>query len=220
MSNIKVLLVEDHMITRQGIGRLLKGSHFSIVGEASDGEEAVKLAVDKKPDVIIMDIALPKMSGVEATRQIKLLCPTTAILILSAYDDDQYIVSLLDMGVAGYLLKTTSGEDLIRAIDAVYKGESILDHTITKKVVNRFIQSEGKPSRVKDHEALSDREMEILKLAAKGLTNQQIADEVMVSRRTVEGYLRSIFNKLDVGSRTEAVLRGLKKRWFVLEELV
>jgi len=134
LCKIKVLLVEDHMITRQGVHRLLEESDFDIVGEAGDGEQAVKLAVENKPDVIIMDIALPKLNGVDATRQIKSLCPTTAILILSAYDDDEYVFSLLDIGIAGYLLKTTSGDELARAVEAVHKGESILDSAITNKV--------------------------------------------------------------------------------------
>ena len=219
MSGIKVLLVEDHTITRFGICRLLEKNNFTVVGEAGDGEQPINLAVEKKPDVIIMDIALPKLSGVQATRQIKQLCPTSAILILSAYDDDEYIFSLLEMGVAGYLLKTASGEELIRAVESVYKGESILDNAITNKVIHRFVKSGEKPPDIKQHEALSERELEILKLAAKGLNNKEIADQIFLSRRTIEGYLRSVFNKLGVGSRTEAVIHSLKMGWFNLADI-
>jgi len=217
LSKIKVLLVEDHMITRQGVHRLLEESDFDIVGEAGDGEQAVKLAVENKPDVIIMDIALPKLNGVDATRQIKSLCPTTAILILSAYDDDEYVFSLLDIGIAGYLLKTTSGDELARAVEAVHKGESILDSAITNKAINRFGTTNNMQPSKNLCEALSSREVEIVTLAAKGMTNQNIADTMMVSKRTVEGYMRSIFNKLAVGSRTEAVICGLKKGWLALD---
>ena len=217
MSRIRVLLVEDHMITRQGVHRLLEDSDFDIVGEAGDGERAVQLAVENKPDVIIMDIALPKLNGVDATKQIKSLCPTTAVLILSAYDDDEYVFSLLDIGVAGYLLKTTSGDELTHAVEAVHKGESILDSAVTNKVINRFKDFGTMPPVVKAHDTLSSREAEIMQLAAKGMTNQEIADTIMVGKRTVEGYMRSIFNKLAVGSRTEAVIYGLKKGWFTLD---
>ncbi|MFC1978405.1 response regulator [Chloroflexota bacterium] len=217
MSKIKILLVEDHMITRQGVHRLLEESDFDIVGEASDGEQAVQLAVENMPDVIIMDIALPKLNGVDATRQIKSLCPGTAILILSAYDDDEYVFSLLDIGVAGYLLKTTSGDELTRAVEAVHNGESILDATVTQKVINRFKVHGSTPPNIKIHETLSSREVEIMKLASKGMTNQEIADIITVSKRTVEEYMRSIFNKLAVGSRTEAVICGLKKGWLALD---
>ncbi|MFC1999099.1 response regulator [Chloroflexota bacterium] len=221
MSRIKVLLAEDHMITRQGIRRLLEGEgDIDIVGEADDGDQAVKLALEKKPDVIIMDIAMPILNGVEATRRIKSVCPTVAVLILSAYDDDEYVFGLLDMGVAGYLLKTATGDELIRAVEAANNGESVLDNAITSKLISRF-RTPGDVAvvGVKPYESLSERETQILKLAARGMSNQDIADELIISKRTVEGYMRSIFNKLGVGSRTEAVIYGLKRGWFALDEL-
>jgi len=220
MGIIRVLLAEDHLITRQGIRRLLESEKdLTVVGEAGDGEEAVQLAVELKPDVIIMDIAMPKLNGIEATRQIKLICPATAVLILSAYDDDEYIFGLLETGAAGYLLKTVSGDELTNAIRAVYKGEPVLDPIITRKVINHFrIPSKGaKIGRASEH--LSSREMDIIKLAAKGMSNKDIADELHLSRRTVEGNLRTIFNKLGVGSRTEAVIQAMGRGWLTLEEL-
>jgi DNA-binding NarL/FixJ family response regulator len=220
MRSIKVLLAEDHVITRQGMRRLLEDEDdLTIVGEAGDGEEAVQMATERQPDVIIMDIAMPKLNGIEATRQIKLLRPTTAVLILSAYDDDEYVFGLLEAGAAGYLLKTVSGDELIRAIRAVYKGEPVLDPIIARKVINRFRFPDKVPGRGRLPDHLSDREMDVIKLAAKGMTNKDIAAELRLSNRTVEGHLRTIFNKLGVGSRTEAVLCALREGWFALEDL-
>jgi NarL family two-component system response regulator LiaR len=220
MSTISVLLAEDHVITREGIRRLLEAEKgVTVVGEAGDGEEAVQMAGELKPDVVIMDIAMPKLNGIEATRQIKLVQPRTAVLILSAYDDDEYVFALLKAGAAGYLLKSVSGDELTRAIQAVYKGEPVLDPVVARKVVNYF----RIPGKVKGlerpSEHLSERETDIIKLAAMGMTNKDIADKLHLSNRTVEGHLRTIFNKLGVGSRTEAVLYGLRKGWLTLEEL-
>jgi NarL family two-component system response regulator LiaR len=220
MSGIKVLLAEDHVITRQGMCRLLEEeSDLAVVGEAGDGEEAVQMVTERQPDVIIMDIAMPKLNGIEATRQIKLLCPSTAVLALSAYDDDEYVFGLLEAGAAGYLLKTANGDQLIHAIRAVYKGEPVLDPIVARKVINRFRSPGQVMGSERRPEHLSDREMDVMKLAAKGMSNKEIADELVLSKRTVEGHLRSIFNKLGVASRTEAVLYGLRKGWFALEDL-
>ena len=128
MDKIRLLLADDHVITRQGIRRLLEDeADLEVIGEASNGEEAVHMATEMKPDVILMDIAMPKLNGIEATRQIKLTFPTTAVLVLSAYDDDEYVFGLLKAGAAGYLLKHTSGDELTHAIRAVHKGEPVLD---------------------------------------------------------------------------------------------
>jgi len=220
MNSINVLLAEDHVITRQGIRRLIEDEKgVKVIGEASDGEEAVQMATDLKPDIIIMDIAMPKLNGIEATRQIKLISPRTAVLILSAYDDDEYVFALLKVGAAGYLLKNVSGDELARAIRAVYKGEPVLDPIVARKVMNYFKLPGKARGLERPSEHLSNRETDILKLAAKGMTNKDIADKLHLSNRTVEGHLRTIFNKLGVGSRTEAVLYGLRKGWFTLEEL-
>ncbi len=221
MSEISIILGEDHMITRQGIRRLLEDEQdFTIVGEGNNGEEVVRLVSEKKPDVVIMDIAMPKLNGIEATRQIKLSNPRTGVLILSAYDDDEYVFALLKAGAAGYLLKSVSGDELIRAVKAIHKGEPVLAPSIAMKVMNYFKLPEKVPAMEGESEHLSDRELEIIRLAAKGLTNKEIAENLHLSYRTIEGHLRDIFNKLGVGSRTEAVLYGLKKGWFTLEELV
>ncbi len=221
MTNIRVLLCEDHLITRQGIRRLLEDEKgIEVVGEASNGEEAIKLVNEVKPDVILMDVAMPKLNGIEATRQIKLINPQMNILILSAYDDDEYVFALLKAGANGYLLKNVSGDELVRAIKAVQKGEPVLNPTVAMKVVNYFRLNETKVPAAEESTHLSERELGIIRLAAKGLTNKDIAENLHLSYRTVEGHLRDIFNKLGVGSRTEAVLHGLKMGWFTLEELV
>ena len=220
MSTIKILMAEDHVITRQGICRLLEDEKdLKVIGEASDGEEAVQMVTEMQPDVVIMDIAMPKLNGIEATRQIKLIRPATAVLILSAYDDDEYVFGLVEAGAAGYLLKTASGEEVTRAIRAVHKGEPVLDPIIARKVLNRF-RFPGKVPRVGiPSEHLSKREIDVIRLAAKGMSNKGIADELHLSRRTVEGNLRTIFNKLGVGSRTEAVIKAMGKGWLTLEEV-
>jgi NarL family two-component system response regulator LiaR len=221
MTDIRVVLCEDHLITRQGIRRLLEDEKgLEVVGEASNGEEVIQLVSEVKPDVILMDVAMPKLNGIEATRQIKLISPKTNILILSAYDDDEYVFALLKAGANGYLLKNVSGDELVRAIKAVYKGDPVLNPVVAKKVVNYFRLGENKIPTADDAAKLSERELSVIRLAAKGLTNKDIAENLHLSYRTVEGHLRDIFNKLGVGSRTEAVLQGLKMGWFTLEELV
>lgn len=220
MSVIKVLVAEDHLITRQGICRLLEDeSHLTVIGEAGNGEEAVQMVGELEPDVVIMDVAMPKLNGIEATRQIKLIRPATAVLILSAYDDDEYVFGLVEAGAAGYLLKTASGEELSRAIKAVHKGEPVLDPVIARKVLNRLRFPDKIPRVARPVEHLSEREIDIIKLAARGMSNKDIANELHLSRRTIEGNLRTIFNKLGVGSRTEAVMQAVGRGWLTLDEL-
>jgi NarL family two-component system response regulator LiaR len=220
MNPIRVLLAEDHVITRQGIRRVLEdASGIRVVGEAGDGEEAVALAAEAQPDVVIMDIAMPRLNGIEATKQIRAARPTTAVLILSAYDDDEYVFGLLEAGAAGYLLKTVSGDELIRAVRAVFEGEPVLDPVVARKVIDRVTSHAKTREPPKASEALTDREMEVLGLAATGMGNKEISNKLNLSRRTVEGTLRAVFNKLRVSSRLEAILFGLKKGWFKLEEL-
>src|SRR4030042_2779860 len=220
MNSTTILLADDHVLVRQGTRELLEHENdLLVVGEAGDGEEAVELAASLHPDVVIMDIAMPKMSGIEATRKIKSMQPATAVLILSAYDDDQYIFALLEAGAAGYLLKDVPAQELIEAIRAVHAGESILHPAIARKVINRFALPRQEVTTGIQSDQLSDREMEVLKLAAKGMTNMEIANELSLSVRTVQGHLSNIFSKMQVGSRTEAVIQALGKGWFTLEEI-
>jgi DNA-binding NarL/FixJ family response regulator len=220
LAKIKVLIADDHAVVREGTRRILEQEpDMEVVGEAGDGEEAVNLATSLKPDVAIIDIAMPKLDGIEATKRIKATWPSINVLILSAYDDDQFIFSLLEAGAAGYLLKSIRSRELIDAIRAVYSGESVLHPSIARKVLNRFVSTSGKPEGQEQTGVLSDREMEVLKLAAKGLSNQDIAEKLCLSIRTVQGHLGHIFNKLQVGSRTEAVVRALKEGWVTLDDV-
>ena len=219
MSEIRVLLAEDHLLMREGIRRLLQQEEgLVVVGEASDGEEAVKLASELKPDVIIMDVAMPKVNGIEATKAIKAQYPNIAVLVLSAHDNDEYVFALLEAGAAGYLLKTASGDELVNAIRSVHSGEPVLHPSVLRKVMGYF-HHDSRPARQEQPSTpLTEREKEVLLLAARGMSNKGIASQLFLSSRTVEGYLRSIFNKVGVGSRTEAVLYALRRGWFKLEE--
>lgn len=220
MDTITILLADDHVLVRQGTRELLeREDDLEVIGEAGDGEEAVALAVDLRPDVVIMDIAMPKLSGIEATRRIKSAQPDSAVLILSAYDDDQYIFALLEAGAAGYLLKDIPAQELVEAIRAVHAGESILHPAIARKVINRFASPLREVTTAIESDELTDREMEVLKLAAKGMTNMEIAKALSLSVRTIQGHLSNIFSKMQVGSRTEAVIQALGKGWFTLEEI-
>lgn len=219
MNQIRILLAEDHLVVREGLRQLLKQEKdLSVVGEASDGEEAAQLAAQLEPDLVVIDIAMPKLNGIEATKRIKMSSPATAVLILSAYDNDAYIFASLEAGAAGYLLKTAGGDELINAIRAVYSGEPVFHPVVARKVIDYFRRSAKASYEAQPSEVLSEREMQVLKLAAKGMGNKSIAHALSLSTRTVEGHLRSIFNKLGVASRTEAVLYGLRKAWFTLED--
>jgi DNA-binding NarL/FixJ family response regulator len=220
MSTIKILIADDHAVVRDGTRQILEQEKdMEVIAEAADGAEAIKLAGSTRPDVAIIDIAMPGVDGIEATRQIKSLYPKIAVLILSAYDDDQFIFSLLEAGAAGYLLKSVRGRELIDAVRQVHAGESVLHPAIARKVLNRFVPSSGKTPGQKSAEVLSDREIEVLKYATRGLSNQNIADELCLSLRTVQAHLGHIFNKLQVSSRTEAVVRALKEGWVTLEDI-
>lgn len=219
MDKIKVLIADDHAVVREGTRRILEQEpDLEVVAEASDGEEAVEMANRFVPDVAIIDISMPKMDGIEATKRIKSHHPSIAVLILSAYDDDQFVFSLLDAGAAGYLLKSVRSREVIDAVRAIHGGESVLHPTVARKVLNRFVRTSAKPREREMAEALSDREMDILRLATRGLSNKDISKELGISIRTVQGHLQHIFNKLQVSSRTEAAVRALREGWVTLDD--
>ncbi len=220
MSYIKVMIADDHAVVREGTRRILEQEPgLVVIADATNGLEAIEMASRLKPDVAIIDISMPLLDGVETTKQIKNNCPEITVLILSAYDDDEFVFNLLEAGAAGYLLKDVRGRELVEAVKAVYAGESVLHPSIARKVLDRFVSTSQKPKKQGSLETLSQREREILKLATRGLSNRDIAEELCLSIRTVQGHLTHIFNKLQVVSRTEAVVRGLKEGWITLDDI-
>lgn len=218
--DVAILLAEDHVLVRESIRQALEREpNFKVVGEAGDGDEVVTMAKKLKPDVILMDISMPKLNGIEATKQIKAFRPSAVILILTAYDYEQYIFPLLEAGAAGYLLKDVTSRELISAISTVHKGDVVLHPAIARKVMSRFQHVKGEYAEKDASVLLTEREIVVLKMAAKGMRNSAIANELHLSVRTIESYLGTIFNKLGVGSRTEAVIQAMKRGWLTLEDL-
>jgi DNA-binding NarL/FixJ family response regulator len=215
--SIRVVLADDHAVVRKGIREFLEEEgDISVVAEAADGEEAVALVGEHRPDVAVLDIQMPGMTGIEATRRIKAENPDVRVLILTAYDDDPYIFALLQTGASGYILKTADSGALVEAVRAVYRGESALDPAVTRKVVQQLTR--GRPLGAQAMvEALTGREIEVLHLVAKGLTNKAIGQALGISDRTVQGHLANIYGKLSVNSRTEAVTEGLRQGWITIE---
>ena len=214
---IRVLLADDHVMVRRGIRQFLEeASDIEVVAEADDGAEAVGLVETHQPDVAVLDIRMPKVTGVDATRQIKKRFPQVRVLVLTAYDDDPYVFALLQAGADGYVLKTSDADELVRAVRTVHRGDTALSPEIAAKVVQQAVS--GRPeSAVGQIEALTDRELDVLRLAARGLTNRAIGHELGISHRTVQGHLASIYGKLGANSRTEAVTEALRRGWIVIE---
>lgn len=209
-TKIRVLLADDHVIVREGIRRLLESAKdIEVVAEAGDGEEAQALVQEHLPDVAVLDIQMPKASGIEVTRWLRAHLPQVGVLILTAYDDDPYVMAVLQAGANGYVLKTASSDDLIEAVHDVFEGKSALDPEITKKLMfNIFRQADQKPV-----EPLTDRELDVLRMAAKGYTNKAIGIQLNISDRTVQGHLAHIFDKMQATGRTEAVMRAVSLGW-------
>jgi DNA-binding NarL/FixJ family response regulator len=214
---IRVLLADDHVLVRQGIRQFLEDEgDVDVVAEANDGAEALSLVEQYQPDIAVLDIHMPEVTGIEATRRIKARFPQVRVLILTAYDDDPYVFALLQAGADGYVLKTASAEELVRAVHTVYEGQAALSPEIASKVVRQM--ASGKPGGAAEQvESLTERELDVLRLAAQGKTNRAIGSELDISHRTVQGHLASIYGKLGVNSRTEAVTEALRRGWIVIE---
>ena len=207
---IRVVLADDHHMVRAGIRELLEGAgDLKVVAEAGDGEEAQVLIAKHKPDVAVLDIQMPKASGIEVTRWVRAALPGVGVLILTAYDDDPYVMAVLQAGANGYVLKTAQADELIQAVRDVHEGKSALDPAITRKLMSSLFKTQ-------EHapvEALTDRELDVLRLAARGFTNKAIGVQLGISDRTVQGHLAHIFAKLQAASRTEAVMRAVSLGW-------
>jgi len=218
MEKIKILLVEDHLIVREGTRDLLQRMpDLVIIGEASNGQEGVDLALELKPDVVVMDIRLPVMNGIQAMSEIKSKSPETRVLILSAFDDDRYVFPILDAGANGYLLKTSSSEHLARAIRIINANGTVLDTKVQAKVLNRLRNRKENPNNPK--QALSERELEILEEVARGKSNKEVGEILSISHQTVQAHLKNIYSKLQMNSRTEVAAYAVSQGWFTLEWL-
>jgi two-component system, NarL family, response regulator LiaR len=208
-SSVRVLIVDDHAIVRKGIRALLsEAGGFEVVGEADTGQEAVLRAQESSPDVILMDLLMPGMDGIEATRQITGRQPNARILVLTSFAADDKVFPAIKAGALGYLLKDSSPEELVRAIRQVYRGEPSLHPTIARKL----LQEIARPAELQPApEALTDREMTVLRLIAQGLSNQEIADRISVSEPTVRTHVSRILGKLHLASRTQAALYAVRE---------
>lgn len=210
---IRVVIADDHNVVRKGIRDLLSDEDdITVVGEARNGQEAVDLALALRPDVVVMDIAMPELTGVEATRQLRAQAPGVRVLVLTAYDDDPYIYGLLDAGATGYILKTAESREIVRAVRATAAGQSALDPAIAPRLIARLSQPPA------GGDTLTERELEVLRRAARGLTNKQIGADLAISDRTVQNHLANIYAKLGVASRTEAVTAALQRQLIKLSE--
>lgn len=220
-TKVKILLADDHIMLRQGIHVLLdREPDFIVVAEAGDGDEAIKLTDEHNPDVVLMDVAMPKTGGLEATRQIKAAHPDTAIIVLTIYDDEEYILGFLEAGAAGYLMKSAYGEELSQAIRSVLAGDLVLHPAVGQKILHCFTSHFSRSAKSENSDQFTPREIDVLRLLARGMNNRHIALELDVSIRTVKGHLVSIFSKMKVKSRTEAILYALKRGLITLDEVI
>lgn len=212
MNKIRVLLADDHAIVRDGLRALLeKAGEIEVVGQAADGLEAVNLARDLKPDVVVMDLAMPHLNGIEATQRILKLHPEVRVLILSQHEDAQHVLDAVWAGAAGYLLKRDAGADLAEGIQSIHRWGAVLHPHAARTLIDAYQQCEC-ATRMDSYEHLTDREREVLILVAEGYTSQQIADMLHVSPKTVDGHRTSLMSKLDLHDRTEVVKYALKRQ--------
>jgi DNA-binding NarL/FixJ family response regulator len=213
-SKIRVLLADDHTVLREATAELVDHQpEMVVVGQAGTGEETVRLTRQLRPDVVVMDIAMPRGNGLQATRHIAGELPGTHVLVLTAHEDRDHVIPLLEAGAVGYLPKTVGLNELLTAIRAASRGESSLPPSIASVVVRHLSDVEAHPPKT----ALTDREMEVLCLVSQGLSNQQVARKLSLSVRTIEAHLTHIYNKLGIGSRTEAALLAQREGWVSFE---
>lgn len=204
---IRVLLADDHAVVRAGIRQFLEQApDITIVAEADDGAMAQTLITKHRPDVAVLDIQMPVSSGIDVTRWIRVNQPKVGVLVLTAYDDDPYVMAVLQAGANGYVLKTAAPNDIMQAVRDVYQGKSSLDPSVAHKLM-RYVS--GQRQSPPEYEPLTDREMEVLALAGKGYTNKAIGLQLGISDRTVQGHLAKTYSKLQANSRTEAVMRAV-----------
>lgn len=210
-------LVDDHPIVREGLrDRLRHEPDIEVVGEAADGWHAVRMVEERKPHVVLMDVVMPGISGIEATRRIKKVEPSVAVLILSAYEDDRYVLGLLEAGAAGYLLKSATGDEVVHSIRAIRAGESVLHPSIAARVLGLAVRP-GAASDATVTEPLTSQEMRIVQLVTRGHSNKEIALHLNLGLSTVKSHLVRIFDKMNVASRTEAAMEAVRRGWVDME---
>ncbi len=211
MNPIRILLADDHAVVRAGIRQFLEQvTDLTVVAEAEDGEAAMQMMLTHDPDVAVLDIQMPKATGIEVVRWARSKGLPSGLLVLTAYDDDPYVIAVIKAGANGYVLKTASPEEIIQAVREVHEGKTVLDPSVAGKLLSQFMHqpSAEKPDSP-GYEALTEREAEVLGLAGHGYTNKAIAVQLNISDRTVQGHLAKIFVKLQAASRTEAVMRAV-----------
>jgi DNA-binding NarL/FixJ family response regulator len=209
---IKLLLVDDHALVREGIrSSLVRYPSIKVVGEAGNGKEAVRMSHQLCPDIVLMDINMPEMSGVEATPLIRKQCPNTKIIILTVHDTKEYVSRLLRMGANGYVRKDTSPEELVRAIESVARGEAFFSPSVSKLLLQDYVEAAEKPSD-EGHESISEREQQVLKMISEGKTSKEVAAELNISTRTVETYRVRLKRKLEARNVAELLKRARERR--------
>jgi DNA-binding NarL/FixJ family response regulator len=207
---VKIIICDDQTIVRDGLAMLIKlEKDIQIVGEAEDGAQAVELAEKEKPDLVLMDLKMPVMNGVEATRRIKTKHPEIRVLVLTTYDDDQWVFDAIQAGASGYLLKDTPREKLVEAIRGTFTGKSYVDPSIAPKVLQQVSSHQTQPATFITNK-LTDREIEILRLVARGLSNTDIAEHLFLSEGTVRNHVSAILTKLEVSDRTQAAVIAIQ----------
>ncbi len=208
---IGVLIADDHPLVREGVRKILSTSEdIEVLGEASNGEEVLKLAAEKNPDVILMDINMPVLDGIEATKKIKASFPGIKIIALTIHEQEEYLFELIKAGACGYILKDINPDDLVSAVIGAYSGRSYLPPSMTSKVLEEFNRLATRPNEKASPRSLTRREMDVLQLVAKGNSNREIAQMLFISEKTVKNHLTSIFQKLGVQDRTQAALHAIK----------
>ncbi len=212
MEIIKVLIVDDHTVVRDGLSSIfMREEDFNVVGEAANGREAIERASELHPNIVLMDLRMPEMDGVEAMRRISSSDPQVNFIVLTTYDTDEYIFDAIEAGAKGYLLKDASREELFNAVRSVHRGESLIHPSVAARVLERFAQLSRQAGQPAAGALISERELEVLQLMSKGAANKEIAASLSISESTVKTHVANIFQKLDVTDRTQAVTQAMQK---------